>query len=171
MSPDNTNPETYLGLQYQNPSEPLIEIQAGTHDYPIPPVGSIEAPQVVDGELSLGDGKLEAALAGKWTADAEEVTSDAPASTILIGVHAKEVNLVMSTQSGKPIDAVVELDGHPVPANDRGDSLHEDANGRTVVTVQAPDMYRLLLNSTVVDHVLSVTATAPGLEAFDFTFG
>ena len=39
------------------------------------------------------------------------------------------------------------------------------------MTVQAPDMYRLLLNSTVSDHILTISATAPGLAAYDFTFG
>ena len=172
MSPLNTNPETYLGLQYQDPRQPLIQIQPGAHSYPVPAVGKVAAPQVgPGGALSLPNGALEAALAGKWTADNEAVTSDDAAATILIGVHAKEVNLVMSTKSGKPIDALVELDGRPVPAADRGSSLHVDGNGRTLVTVQAPDMYRLLLNQTVSDHVLSVTAAGPGLQAFDFTFG
>jgi len=172
MSPMNTNPETYLGLQYQNPTQPLIEIQPGTHDYPVPAAGSVAAPQVgPGGQLSLPNGVLEGALAGKWTADNEAVTSAAPAATILLGVHAKEVNLVMSTATGRPIDAIVLLDGQPVPAADRGSSLHVDGNGRTVVTVQAPDMYRLLLNTTVADHVISITASAPGLAAYDFTFG
>jgi thiol-disulfide isomerase/thioredoxin len=171
VSSQTTNPETYLGLQFQNPSAPLIVIQAGAHDYPTPKVGSVGAPQVIGGQLSLAPGKIEAALSGKWTADAEAVTSDSAASTILIGVHAKEVNLVMSTATGKPIDAVLELDGEPVPAADRGSSVHVDGNGRTVVTVKTPDMYRLLLNPAVSDHVLTISAAAPGLQAFDFTFG
>jgi thiol-disulfide isomerase/thioredoxin len=172
MSPFNTNPETYLGLRYQDPTQLLIQIQPGAHDYPVPAAGSVAAPQIgPGGSLSLPKGALEAALAGKWTADNEAITSDDAAATILIGVHAKEVNLVMSTKSGKPIDALVELDGQPVPAADRGSSLHVDRNGRTFVTVQAPDMYRLLLNQTVADHVLSVSAVGPGLQAFDFTFG
>jgi thiol-disulfide isomerase/thioredoxin len=171
-SSQNSNPETYLGLQYQNPSEPLIQIQAGEHDYAVPAVGSVAAPALgPDGELSLPEGALEGALAGKWTADNEAVTADEPAASILLGVHAKEVNLVMSTKDGKPIDAIVELDGQPVPVADRGSSLHVDKDGHTVVTVQASDMYRLLLNSTVADHILSVSATAPGLSAYDFTFG
>jgi thiol-disulfide isomerase/thioredoxin len=171
-SSQNSNPETYLGLQYQNPSQPLIEIQAGTHDYPNAGPTSVAAPQLgPDGEISLATGKLEGALVGKWTADAEAVTSDENAATILLGVHAKEVNLVMATKTGKPIDAVVQLDGEPVPEADRGSSIHVDGNGNTVVTVQASDMYRLLLVPTVTDHVLSISATAPGLEAYDFTFG
>ena len=171
-SKQNSNPETYLGLRYQDPTQPLIAIQAGSHDYPVPAVGSVAAPVLgPGGTISLPEGALEGALAGQWTADDEAVTSDATAASILLGVHAKEVNLVMSTKTGKPIDAVVELDGHPVPAADRGSSLHVDGNGRTIVTVQAPDMYRLLLNSTVSDHILTISATAPGLAAYDFTFG
>jgi thiol-disulfide isomerase/thioredoxin len=170
-SSQNSNPETYLGLQYQNPSEPLIEIQAGTHTYPNPAAGTVAAPQLGPDGISLANGTLEGALVGTWTADSEAVTADAPAATILLGVHAKEVNLVMSTKNGNAIDAVVKLDGQPVPAADRGSSLHVDPNGQTVVTVQASDMYRLLLNSTVTDHVLSISATAPGLSAYDFTFG
>jgi len=171
-SSQNTNPETYLGLQYQNPSQPLIEIQAGTHNYPAPAPGTVAAPQLGSGgEISLANGAVEGALVGHWTANNEAVTSDAPAATILLGVHAKEVNLVMSTTNGRPIDAIVELDGLPVPAADRGANLHVDGNGRTVVTVQASDMYRLLLNSTVSDHVLSISSTAAGLSAYDFTFG
>jgi hypothetical protein len=29
----------------------------------------------------------------------------------------------------------------------------------------------LLQTSTIADHVLSISAAAPGLEAYDFTFG
>jgi thiol-disulfide isomerase/thioredoxin len=171
-SSQNTNPETYLGLQYQNPSQPLIQIEAGTHTYPAAPPGTVAAPQLgPGGVISLPNGAVEGALVGRWNASSEAVTSGAAAATILLGVHAKEVNLVMSTTDGRPIDAVVELDGLPVPAADRGANLHVDGNGRTVVTVQASDMYRLLLNSTVADHVLSISATAPGLSAYDFTFG
>ena len=171
-SSQNTNPETYLGLQYQNPSQPLIQIEAGTHTYPAAPPGTVAAPQLGSGGvISLPNGAVEGALVGRWNANNEAVTSGAAAATILLGVHAKEVNLVMSTTDGRPIDAVVELDGLPVPAADRGANLHVDGNGRTVVTVQASDMYRLLLNSTVADHVLSISATAPGLSAYDFTFG
>jgi thiol-disulfide isomerase/thioredoxin len=168
----NSNPETYLGLRYQDPSQPLIRIQAGAHDYVAPPIGSVEAPVLVGGgHIALAPNKTAGALVGKWTAGEEAVTSDAPAATILLGVHAKEVNLVMATKTGKPIDAVVQLDGLPVPAEARGSSLHVDGNGRTVVTVKAPDMYRLLLNPTVTSHVISISATAPGLVAYDFTFG
>ena len=57
-SRENSNPETYLGLQYQNPNVPLIRIQPGAHDYPVPAVGSVAAPQLgPGGTISLSDGK------------------------------------------------------------------------------------------------------------------
>jgi len=47
----------------------------------------------------------------------------------------------------------------------------QTANGRTVVTVRASDMYRIVRSATVGDHVLTVDAPGPGLEAYAFTFG
>ena len=104
----DSNPETYLGLQYQDPSQPLIEIQAGAHDYPAPPIGSVEAPQLIGGgQIALLAGQDRGRARGQVDREPEEITSDAPAATILLGVHAEEVNLVMATETGKPIDAVV----------------------------------------------------------------
>jgi hypothetical protein len=81
------------------------------------------------------------------------------------------VNMVLGSATGKRIDAVVTLDGGPVPANRRGASLHVDASGRTVVSVTAPDMYRLVVAPGVENHQISVVAEQPGLEAYSFTFG
>ena len=154
-SGSSINPETYLGT-LRSGQQPWTSIRSGTNDYP-PGAGPLAAPRV--------------ALVGRWTAAGEFVTADRTASSIVLGVHAREVNLVMATKSGKPINALVELDGRPIPATDRGSSVHEDANGRTVVAVGAPDMYRIVGSSTVGDHILTVTASAPGLEAYAFTFG
>jgi len=150
------NPETYLGTLRVS-QQPWTEIRAGTHDYSSSSVGSLVAPR--------------AALLGRWTATPEYVRSERTASSILLAVHAAEVNLVMATTTGKPLVVVVELDGRPIPAADRGASVHEDANGRTVVTVLASDMYRIVRSPAVGDHVLTVAAPGPGLEAYDFTFG
>jgi hypothetical protein len=166
------NPETYLGLQYQNPAHPLIELRAGAYDYPPPAAGSIAPPHFLsDGTPVLGPGKTTAALVGKWTVDSEKATSDDAAATILLAAHAKEVNLVMATAKGEPADVLVQVDGNPVPVDDRGASVHTDRNGRTIVTVRAPDMYRLYASAKVEDHLISISTTGPGLEAYDFTFG
>jgi hypothetical protein len=166
------NPETYLGAQYQNPTQPLISVRSGAHDYPTPEPGSIAPPRFGgDGTVLLERGKLTGALVGKWTVDEEKATSDASVATILLAAHAKEVNLVMATTDGRAHDVIVEVDGQPVPVADRGSSVHVDGNGRTVVTVLAPDMYRLYAGPTVENHLISISTTGPGLEAYDFTFG
>ena len=86
-------------------------------------------------------------------------------------MHAQSVNLVLASATGKPTEAVVTLDGGPVPVNARGADIRVDATGQTVVDVTAPDMYRLVLLPDVEDHQLRVVAAAPGLEAYAFTFG
>ena len=155
-SSSGINPETYLGTLRAS-QQPWTSIHEGTHDYPSSSAGSLAAPR--------------AALLGRWTATAEYVRSDRTAATILLGVHAQAVNLVMATATGKPLAVPVELDGRPIPAADRGASVHEDGNGRTVVTVRASDMYRIVRSPIVGDHVLTVAAPGPGLEAYAFTFG
>ena len=150
------NPETYLGT-LRNGEQSWRTIHSGSYDYSASGTGALPFP--------------DAALIGRWTANAEYIKSDRTAASILLRLSAKEVNLVMATASGKPIDAIVELDGRPIPAADRGASVHEDANGRTVVTVLASDMYRIVRSAAVGDHVLSVAAPGPGLEAYAFTFG
>jgi len=144
------NPETYLGA-----ARGQVGTAPGLHTYRHS--GTETAPDV--------------ALDGAWTGSDEKISSAAAGASIIAGVHAQSVNLVLATATGQPLDAIVTLDGKPVPEADRGASIHIDGNGRTVVTVTAPDMYRLVLAPAVEDHELVVTATQPGLEAYSFTFG
>ncbi len=144
------NPETYLGAAHG--AQP---IQAGTHSAGDP--GILAPPDV--------------ALVGTWTTDSEFSTNQDAGASILIGVQAREANLVMATKDGAPIEVDVELDGKPVPAADRGASLHVTADGRTVMTVQASDLYRIIRLPGVAQHQLRLTAAVPGLRAYAFTFG
>jgi hypothetical protein len=148
------NPETYLGAgDAQQPSR--IGAEAGVHEYPADATPSPPA----------------AVLEGTWNGFREQVTAVKAGSAIALGMHAQSVNLVLASATGKPVDAIVTLDGRPIPANERGASVHLDATARTVVTVDAPDMYRLVLAPGVETHQLQVVATEPGLEAYSFTFG
>jgi thiol-disulfide isomerase/thioredoxin len=149
-SGQRVNPETYLDTLHAD-----LDVQPGTATYPPVPANFREG----------------VAVSGTWDAQEEKVVARAPGARIVLIMHAQSVNLVLASASGKPIDALVTLDGKPVPADERGASLRVDARGRTVVTVTAPDMYRLVLAPGVEDHRLEVTATAAGLEAYDFTFG
>jgi thiol-disulfide isomerase/thioredoxin len=144
------NPETYLDVQHGQ-----VNAQLGLKVYPaasrlVPPATALE---------------------GAWTGSNEKMTAAAIGSTVALGARAQSVNMVLGSATGKRVDAVVTLDGGPVPANRRGASLHLDASGRTVVSVTAPDMYRLVVAPGVENHQISVVAEEPGLEAYSFTFG
>jgi thiol-disulfide isomerase/thioredoxin len=148
------NPETYLGAgDAQRPSD--IGAETGVHEYP---ANATPTPPA-------------AVLEGSWNGAAEQVTAVNAGSAIALGMHAQSVNLVLASATGKPVDAIITLDGRPIPVSERGASVHPDATGRTVVTVTAPDMYRLFLAPGVETHQLQVIAAQPGLEAYSFTFG
>jgi thiol-disulfide isomerase/thioredoxin len=144
------NPETYLDVSHGE-----ITATAGLKVYP--PAGRLVPPAT--------------ALQGAWTGTDEKMTSAAAGASVALGARAQSVNMVLGTATGKPIDAIVTLDGGPVPADRRGAGIHVDANGRTVVSVTAPDMYRLILAPGVENHQLLIVAEQPGLEAYSFTFG
>ena len=167
------NPETYLGVQYQSLGQPLIAVRPGTYDYPTPEPGSIAAPRFgADGTPLIENGKLTGALVGKWTVDDEKATSDASVATILLAVHAKEVNLVMATADGHAArrGRAARRSAGPRWRN-AARACTSTTTGRRVVTVHAPDMYRLFASPTAENHLISVSTTGPGLEAYDFTFG
>jgi thiol-disulfide isomerase/thioredoxin len=150
-SAPDVNPETYLGTEMENGGA----VAGGQHTYPSP--GTVTAPNV--------------ALGGSWNGGAENITSTAPGANIVLGVHAREVNLVLSAQNGQPADLIVQVNGKPVPPAQRGAAIKVNAAGQTYAHVTAADMYRLILAPQVVDETLTLTAPTPGLEAYDFTFG
>ena len=49
--------------------------------------------------------------------------------------------------------------------------VHVNANGQTVVSVTHSDMYNVIQAPNVQTHQVRFVAEAPGLEAYDFTFG
>lgn len=149
-SGQQVNPETYLDVEHGQ-----LDVHEGTSNYP--DVGKLPAPEV--------------GIVGSWTGAPDKITSAATGARIVLGSHAQSVNLVLATATGRPMDVIVTLDGGPVPKADRGSDIHVDDAGRTVVTVNAPDMYRLIASPVVEDHQLVVVAEQPGLEAYDFTFG
>jgi thiol-disulfide isomerase/thioredoxin len=149
-SSDNVTQESYLGLD-----KGVANAQAGTVTYPNV------------GELSNGDVRL----VGPWTASAEQVQAAGPGAAIVLGERARSVNLVMATATGGPVNVVVALDGKPLPPAYRTSETQVDAHGQTFITVSASDLYRLVLGPRVEGHTVRLTAQAPGVQAFAFTFG
>jgi len=138
-SADQT-PETYNGAErgFQNfvSPEPL---SIGERHFSAPPM------------LQPG----EHALSGRWIVSDQYVEAAAPGASLVLGYVAGQVNLVMSTASGQPTDAQVQV----------------DTQASVTVHVTAADLYTLAADHTKGAHVLRLTASAAGLRAFAFTFG
>jgi len=142
-------PETYLGVLRGNAAK------QGPATYPEPGTVPVDT----------------ARLSGQWTGTADSVQADSAGSAIVLHFQAREVNLVLAPPPSGAVDVVVELDGMPLPPAYRTSQTVVDAAGRTTVSVTNADMYRLVLGPAVEGHVLRVVASAPGLLAYDFTFG
>ncbi len=85
----------------------------------------------------------------------EYVQSAAAGSTIVLHYVAGQVNLVLATATGQPVDVSVQVDDRPT----------------THVTVSDADLYSLVADPSDGEHTLRVTAAGPGLQAYAFTFG
>lgn len=108
-------------------------------------------------------------LDGRWTVRREHAEAGDGAS-LSVWYQAAEVNLVMHPGPGNGAVVVeLELDDAPLPAHLRGEDV-ELRNGRTVVIVDHPRMYRLIRGSSFEEHEIRLSAGAPGPRAYAFTF-
>jgi thiol-disulfide isomerase/thioredoxin len=144
-------PETYLGLE-----RGIAGARPGSSTYPDVTSPSRDQPYLV----------------GPWFGDDEDVVSEAAGAAIVVEFHAREANLVLASGApgGAPVDLRVQLDGKPLPPDDRTPETMVDAQGNTFIHVQTSDLYRLVLGPAIGTHTLRLTAQARGLEAFAFTF-
>lgn len=109
-------------------------------------------------------------LTGHWDTTAQYIESTDAHEYLKLTYHAGEVNLVLDRSRKDPTYAVVELDGKPVPAHDRGPSIVE-RDGQTMVDIGAADLYRLIAHGPPGNHVLTLHPGGAGVQAFAFTFG
>jgi thiol-disulfide isomerase/thioredoxin len=123
--------------------------------------------------LGLERGSGAATLDGPWTREAQYARADAAGATITLAYSAREVNLVLAPgeRGAAPVDVAVELDGAPLAPEYRTPDTMVDSDGATFVRVTASDLYRLVAGPAVEQHTIRLTARAPGLRAFAFTFG
>ena len=112
-------------------------------------------------------------LEGDWLLAGEHASRPVGAngaSTLHMRYMAKEVNLVISPPlAGGKATLELRQDGAPLPAEDAGeDTTVED--GRAVVSIDRPRMYRLVNNREIDTHELTLTTSDDGLSLYAFTF-
>ncbi len=107
----------------------------------------------------------EWALNGEWTVAREKIVAGGKGAALRLAFKARKVFLVLGSASGKPVRAIVTLNGESVDGN-----AGKDAPGG-VVNVERNTLYELLDQKTPKSGLLEIETDAPGLEAYAFTFG
>jgi len=110
-------------------------------------------------------------LEGPWFCGRESIEAcplEGRPSRLLVPYRAAEVNLVMSPPEGGEAIATITLDGKPLSDEAGEDVVRMD--GQSVVLVREPRMYRLVKGRKVESRLLELSTSAPGLEAYAFTF-
>lgn len=146
-------PELYLGY-----ARGLFGHQEEMHD-------DIAADYQAPARRALGAAYLD----GRWSVRREYAEAGERAA-LSVWYQAAEVNLVLHPGEGcATAEAEIEVDDAPVPERLRGEDVIE-RDGRTVVTVDGPRMYRLIRGDGFEEHELRLRARTPGLRAYAFTF-
>ena len=141
-------PETYLDAQRAQGF--VTKLSPGTNNY-----------AGVSGSLGLN----QFALKGPWDVSSESISPEGGGASIIGGVQAAKVYLVLTSAGNVPRQGRVLLDGHPIPAAHAGADVK---NG--IVTVTGERLYSLVSFPTAQQFTFSVQLPT-GVSAYDFTFG
>ncbi len=107
------------------------------------------------------------ALDGDWTIEGRAAVLDRADGKIAFRFHARDVHLVMRSREGSPVPFRVLLDG-ALPAGDHGLDVDADGHG----TLAEPRLYQLVRQQgSISDRTFEIAFSAPGVEAYVFTFG
>lgn len=124
---------------------------------------TFKLPEKMVADMVYLDGEF---IVNQWGVSAASV-SEMPAR-LLLKYEALEANIVLHPP---PCGAgMLELrhDGEPLKLNIAPEAVSE--GGKTLLLVDVPRMYSLVLNPQVESHTLELIWLTPGLEAFAFTF-
>ena len=105
------------------------------------------------------------ALDGEWQVLEDHIVALKPNATLKIHFNARKLYLVMGSDLGMPISALVFLNGKLL-------SKHEGKEVKQgVMSIQAHTLYALLDLDQVEDGELEVKILSPGLSIYTITFG
>ncbi len=103
---------------------------------------------------------------GAWRTEGERLFLKEGTGRLRFRFFATKVNLVIHPGTA-PVQAVVRLDGQPVPPGKGGVDL---LNGNLLIT--QPRMYELInLGVTGEEHTVEIEFLTPGVAVYAFTFG
>jgi thiol-disulfide isomerase/thioredoxin len=105
--------------------------------------------------------------------DFESAEASSPESRCLLGIsyRGRDVYAVLDRSAPGPVQIVVTRDGKPIPEGIRGKDVTEDAEGRTVISIDEPRLYYVISKEDSRAHELAFLPAAPGARICSFTFG
>ena len=109
-------------------------------------------------------------LDGPWIVGREYARPLKEGPAMVIDYQAKEANLVIHPISESGFKVWVTQDGKPVPTQDRGSDLREEAGVGTYLVVTQARMYNITNNAGFGRHTLRLLPTSPSFGAYAFTF-
>jgi len=106
-------------------------------------------------------------LGGAWRLERERAAVGEGGATLACTFHARDAHVVLARRSEDPVPFQVRLDGAP-PGPSHGVDVDQDGSG----IVDDGGLYQLVrTHDGVRERTLEVTFSAPGAEAYAFTFG
>jgi thiol-disulfide isomerase/thioredoxin len=106
-------------------------------------------------------------LAGTWRVDDESALLRQPGGRIAYRFRARDLHLVLGTDSGSPVRFRVRIDGRP-PGADHGADTDADGLG----TVDAHRLYQLVRQASgAAERTFEIEFLDAGAHAYAFTFG
>ncbi|MDX2072863.1 MAG: thioredoxin family protein [Alphaproteobacteria bacterium] len=104
-------------------------------------------------------------LSGMWERLPDRIVAQEAGATLRMHFSAGKVFLVLGAADGKPVKAMLTLDGKPITSDAGRDAPHG------VLTVDQHALYEIVNLNQPGERLLEIKSEAPGLEAYAFTFG
>ena len=90
---------------------------------------------------------------------------------MVLSFAARSVNVVLAREGVQPFEVVVTLDGKYLTADNRGEDVVNDADGRSYLVVDQPRMYSVVQAGSYGEYELKLSSNSADFALFAFTFG
>ena len=90
---------------------------------------------------------------------------------IALKFFGTSVNVVINAEGADPYDVVITIDDKPVAREAWGEDLRLNGEEMTVITVDEPRLYSLILLPAYGSHELKLSSNSEDFNVFAFTFG
>jgi hypothetical protein len=110
-------------------------------------------------------------VGGDWSNDREDLRLvGEKEGQIVVRYGGLDVDVVIAASGKADTDIKVHQDGSSLTAENRGEDVHIDADGRSLLTVGEARSYNVVRNREHGEHILKLTAPRGGVSLYSFSF-